>query len=173
MSAHAPSAPWAGVLATLGDLPGDLLTDVLAALTEVAARNGLRADVLAPGDRPGPLQFVVRPRPEPDPLAPVQDEPVAAAWEVELRFPADEGVLERLDQLLDAITVRLDPEGEFCDDPEEEGDEICCYLYGPDPERLVAVAREVASTFPLPPGGSLLTKDQRRPGASATARLAL
>jgi hypothetical protein len=73
--------------------------------------------------------------------------------EVQLRIPLDPDNLGYLDPLLDEFAELLDQDaGEFCDDCEEEDDEIAYYLYGPDQDRLISVARTAVSGYELPPG---------------------
>jgi hypothetical protein len=79
--------------------------------------------------------------------------PSVDSLEVQLRIPLDPADLSYLDPLLDEFTSRLnEAEGEFVDDWEEEGDEICYYLYGPDQGKLIAEARAAIAKFPLPAG---------------------
>ncbi|WP_432877433.1 hypothetical protein ACQPYH_28710 [Kribbella sp. CA-245084] len=72
--------------------------------------------------------------------------------EVQVHVPLDASYPSYVEPLLDEFAGRLDGESEFCDDQEEEWDEVSFYLYGPDQDRLVALAREVFGRYPLPGG---------------------
>jgi len=78
------------------------------------------------------------------------------AMEVQLRVPVGDD-LTWIEALLDEITELLDEDrGEFCGTFEEEGDEICYYLYGPDQERVIIAARRAVARCRLPAGGYLV-----------------
>ncbi|TDO51605.1 hypothetical protein EV643_103344 [Kribbella sp. VKM Ac-2527] len=69
--------------------------------------------------------------------------------EVQVRIPLDDSYPSYVDSVLDEFADRLDAESEFCDDQEEEGDEVCFYLYGPDQDRLIEVARAALAQHSL------------------------
>ncbi len=173
---------WSGRLATLGALPADLLPEVLDELNQLVGRRGLEMSVRMSKDPPGQMEVHVKPikgwqggndSPGTPSPAPGHQTMAHGAWEVQLRIPLIPGHLDCLDDLLDELATRLVGDGEYCDDFEEEGDEICYYLYGPDTERLLVIVRQAAAGFELPPGSYLMTKLSGPHGDDAEERLDL
>lgn len=62
--------------------------------------------------------------------------------EVQVRIPWEDGSLSYLDELAEAFEGHLDTGSEFLDDIVVEDAEVCLYLYGPDPSRLIEVTRQ-------------------------------
>lgn len=71
--------------------------------------------------------------------------------EVQIRMPidpADSAWLVELDEMVVTMGETLESqEAGFVDDAEEEGPEICFYAYGPDQDRVIAIARGVLADF--------------------------
>ncbi|WP_250445664.1 hypothetical protein [Actinotalea sp. C106] len=139
---------------------------LMTPINEMVARLGLvmEARVSAePGQGP---QIYVRPstssgsadRPDDEEL-PSSTGQSSAEWEVQLRFDVDRHAIS--DDVIAAVYQLLDDDNEFVDDVEEEGSEMCCYLYGPDPDRLVQAARGAAALVALGSDAYLIRRDLR------------
>ena len=163
---------WHGLFVTFPrDVPPALVGESFTVLGKLVNRFGRSMELQVARDMEAAAELHISPAPKRRPGSPKFDkdleldtEPDArggtASWQVQLRFSVTEHT--RSDDLLYVISALIaeDRDG-FVDDLEEEGGEMCCYLYGEDPELLAKVAAAAAAYASLGDEAHIVTRDLR------------